>query len=171
MKKEKNDLKEKIIVLKFYRWQQLQYTKDGHKHWQLVNKETGMVVINVNCPSSQTPNLITGSERKYRMHMRGMTTKCGLPHCEYFEQWEMEGRNMRKYRYSQAFRIEESNGMQSKECFFQMSFTEHNINKERIQNLFDAFAYKFSDIIKEEIEDSEYVNSRWNMEGSDGYEI
>ena len=43
----KNDLKEKIIVLKFYRWQQLQYTKDGHKHWQLVNKETGMVVINV----------------------------------------------------------------------------------------------------------------------------
>ena len=45
--KRKNDLKEKIIVLKYYRWQQLQYTKDGHKHWQLVNKETGMVVINV----------------------------------------------------------------------------------------------------------------------------
>lgn len=35
------------MILKFYRWQPLPKTKDGNKHWQLVNRESGMVVLNV----------------------------------------------------------------------------------------------------------------------------
>lgn len=48
MKERKNDLlRGSVLMLKFYMWQQLHQTKDGHKHWQLVSKETGMVVLNV----------------------------------------------------------------------------------------------------------------------------
>lgn len=74
---------------------------------------------------------------------------------------------MRKFRYSQGFRVDENNSLQMKGCQIHVSITEHNMNQGRIQKLFNTIAYEFSQMVNDEI--TEHTNNTWDMEGDNEY--
>lgn len=77
---------------------------------------------------------------------------------------------MRKFRYSQGFRVDENNSLQMKGCQLHMVINVHNINQGKILDLLDNLDYEFTSMIKEEIENTDHESSAWDM-GGDGYEV
>ena len=77
---------------------------------------------------------------------------------------------MRKLRYIKGFKIDEDDTQKMKGCQLHMVINVHNINQGKILDLLDNLDYEFTNMIKEEIENTDHKSSAWDM-GGDGYEV